>query len=214
MEDRLSVPRAIQVIGQAAFTTREIAALRDGSVGATSQALRRMELSGLVVRAARGVWCIPDDPRFTPFSLVPFLAGSHLAYVSLFSALHLHGMIEQIPRVVYAATTAHTRTQNTPVGTFSFHRIDPRFFAGFDWYRERQTFLIATSEKALVDCLYLSSRKGKRFGRFPEIEFGRGFSIRRAGQWVRRIPDLKIRSFVSERLKSLVQGSRARDRGS
>ena len=214
MQRGLSTPRAIQVIGRAVFTTREIAALRHGSVAATSQALRRMEQSDLVVRAARGIWCIPDDPRFTPFSLVPFLAGGHQAYVSFLSALHLHGLIEQIPRVVYAATTAHTRTQKTPVGTFSFHRIDPRCFSGFDWYRERQTFLIATPEKALVDSLYLSSRKGKRFGRFPEIELDRRFSMRRAGEWVRRIPDLKIRKFVSERLKSLVERSRSGDRGS
>jgi hypothetical protein len=27
---------------------------------------------------------------------------------------------------------------------------------GFDWYRDKQTFLIAGREKALVDCLYLS----------------------------------------------------------
>jgi predicted transcriptional regulator of viral defense system len=214
MERRFSTPRAIQVIGRAVFTTREIAALRDESVAATSQALRRMEQSGLLVRAARGLWCVPDDPRFTPFSLVPFLAGSHQAYVSFLSALHLHGLIEQIPRVIYAATTAHTRTRETPVGTFSFHRIEPRCFAGFDWYRERQTFLIATPEKALVDCLYLSSRKGKRFGHFPEIELGHGFSMRRAGEWVRRIPDLKIRRFVSERLTSLVERSRSGNRSS
>jgi predicted transcriptional regulator of viral defense system len=203
MGGSVSVARAVQVIDRPVFTTREIAALRKGSLSATSQALRRMQREGLLVRAARGVWCNPSDARFTPFLLVMFLTGGHAAYVSFFSALHLHGMIEQIPRTVYAATTAHTSRQETPVGTYSFHRIDPRFFAGFDWYGERQDFLVATPEKALVDCLYLSSRRAKRFGTFPEIERGRRFSDRRAREWVRRIPDSRIRAHVSGKLESL-----------
>ena len=157
-----------------------------------------------MVRVARGVWCVTSDTRFTPFQLVPFLSGSHQAYVSFFSALNLHGMISQIPQVVYAATTAHTHSRTTPVGTYSFHRIDPRFFAGFDWYRRGKSFLIASSEKALVDCLYLSSRKGKRFGRFPKIDFSRTFSKRKASGWVERIPDSSIRRYVHKELSSLL----------
>ncbi len=209
MEGRISISRAIQVIDRPVFTTREIASIRHGSMSAASQALRRLELEGVLTRAARGLWCIPSDPRFTSFSLVMYLAGSHNAYVSFLSALHLHGMIEQIPRVVYTATTAHTHTTRTPVGTYSFHQIDPRFFAGFDWYRNKQAFLIASPEKALVDCLYLSSRKGKRFGRFPEIELGRKFSKRRAREWVRRIPDTRIRKHVLEKLDELEKNGSA-----
>jgi len=205
MGREISVPRAVQEIGRPVFLTREIAALRGASLSGTSQALGHMQRDGLLVRAARGLWCVPSDPRFSPFALVMFLAGGHPAYVSLLSALHLHGMIEQIPRTVYAATTAHTRVQETPVGRFSFHRIDPRLFAGFDWYGGRQDFLAAEREKALVDCLYLSSRKGKRFGRFPELDLGAGFSTRRAREWVRRIPDHRIRRHVSDRLQSLLE---------
>jgi predicted transcriptional regulator of viral defense system len=202
----LSVARALQIVGRPVFTTREIAAIRKSSVAATSQILGRMQRDGLLARAARGLWCVPEDPRFTTFALVPFLAGEHRAYVSFLSALHLHGMIEQIPRVVYAATTAHTRSHHTPLGTFSFHRIDPRFFAGFDWYGQRQGFLIATREKALVDCLYLSSRRGRRFGTLPGIELGRGFRARRAREWIRKIPDPRIRLHASERLRALLTG--------
>jgi len=86
MINRLNVAQAIRVTGRSVFTTREIAALRNGSLSATSQALGRMERRGLVKRVARGVWCIPDDPRFSPYLLVPLLAGGHRAYVSLISA--------------------------------------------------------------------------------------------------------------------------------
>jgi predicted transcriptional regulator of viral defense system len=200
----ISVHKAIQRIDRPVFSTREISALCGTSLSSASQALGRLEKEGLLTRAARGIWCVTTDPRFTPFQLVPLLAGNHQAYVSFFSALHLHGMIEQIPQVVYAATTAHTRRRTTPVGTYSFHRMSPHFFSGYDWYRGGRSFLIATPEKGLVDCLYLSSRKGRRFGRFPEVHLGEPFSRHKAWNWVKRIPDTKIRLNVDSKLSSLL----------
>jgi hypothetical protein len=192
------------------FTTREIALLAGGSLSAVSHSLKRMERQGIVRGVLRGLWCDPSDPRFTPFLLVPFLAGGHQAYVSFLSALNLHGMIEQIPHSVFCATTGHTRLKRTPVGTFSFHRIHPNFFAGFDWYRGGREFLIATPEKALVDSLYLSSRRGKQFRFFPEIEFGREFRFREVQRWAKQIPDPRIRKYVQERLQALMPQDRSR----
>ncbi len=208
MESKLSVARTIQVIGRPVFTSREIATLGGTSLTAASHTLRRMEQRGLIKRAARGLWCVPSDPRFTPFALVTFLAGRHQAYVSFLSAVHLHGMIEQIPQIIYAATTGPTRVKKTPVGTYSFHRIHPNFFTGFDWYRDRRDFLIASPEKALVDSLYLSSRRGKRFRSFPELDLAGPFSFIRAGKWTKRIPDMRIRKYVLEQLKLLRRRNR------
>ena len=200
-----SIARTIQLVERPVFRTREIAALRGSSVGAVSQALRSLERQGVLMRAARGVWCVPSDPRFNRFLLVNYLNGAHRAYVSFVSALHLHGIIEQIPHVVYAATTAHSHIETTPLGKYSFHQIDPKFFAGFDWYRDENSFLIASSEKALVDSLYISTRKGRRFGSLPELELGRKFSIRRAKAWVRQISDSRIRGVVATELETLWQ---------
>jgi len=208
MTSRMSVSHTVRAIGSAVFTTRQIAALRSGSLSATSQGLARMEQQGLVKKVTRGVWCVPDDPRFTIYALVPLLAGGHRAYVSLISALHLHGLIEQIPEIVFAATTGHTRVRKTSVGTFSYHRIRPRFFAGFDWYGNRQDFLIATPEKALVDSLYLSSRKGKRFAFFPEINLEEDFNFKRAFEWADLIEDDPwTRAYVFRKLETLQNGA-------
>jgi predicted transcriptional regulator of viral defense system len=163
-----------------------------------------MEGRGLVKKVTRGVWCTPEDSRFSIYSLVPFLAGGHRAYVSLISALHLHDLIEQIPEVIFAVTTGHSRMRTTTLGTFSYHRVHPHFFAGFEWYENRQEFLIATPEKALVDALYLSSRKGKRFRFFPEINLGAGFSFKHAREWAERIEhDLWTREYVMRKLDDL-----------
>jgi hypothetical protein len=138
------------------------------------------------------------------YALVPLLAGGHRAYVSLISALHLHGLIEQIPEIMFAVTTGHTRVRKTSVGTYSYHRIHPRFFAGFDWYGRRQDFLVASPEKALVDSLYLSSRKGKRFRFFPEINLGADFDFKRAYEWVDLIEDDPwTRDYVLRRIETL-----------
>jgi predicted transcriptional regulator of viral defense system len=195
--------RTIQLLDRPVFRTREIASLRGTSVGAASQALRALERQDVLTRVARGIWCVPSDPRFNRFLLVSYLNGGHRAYVSFVSALHLHGIIEQIPHVVYAATTAHSHVETTPLGTYSFHQIDPKLFAGFDWYRGDKSFLIASPEKALVDSLYLSTRKGRRFGSLPELELDAPFSIRRARGWVQQIADARIRTVVARDLDEL-----------
>jgi hypothetical protein len=124
-------------------------------------------------------------------------------YVSFISALHLHGIVEQIPQVITLASTAHTTVLCTKAGVFSVHQISPAFFDGFDWYKGEGKFLIAEPEKALIDSLYLSSRKKKQFGSFPELEFPPVFSFKRAEQWAKRIPQKKIRQYVTEKLQIL-----------
>ena len=104
---------------------------------------------------------------------------------------------------IYAATTGLTRVIQTPVGSFSFHRIHPLFFKGYDWYGRTRDFLIAGPEKALVDCLYLASRKGRRFRYLPELHPGDGFNLPVAVEWAERITNRQIRQFVFGRLKDL-----------
>jgi len=111
--------------------------------------------------------------------------------------------VEQIPQVITLASTAHTSILRTKVGVFSVHQIAPAFFNGFDWYKGEGNFLIAEREKALIDSLYLSSRKKKQFGSFPELDFPLEFSFKRAVWWVKRIPEKKIRLYVLAKLKAL-----------
>jgi len=92
----------------------------------------------------------------------------------------------------------------TALGVFRIHQIHPGFFCGFDWHKEND-FLIASPEKALVDCLYLSVRKKNQFGHFPELYFDRSFSFRKAQEWVRRISDNRIRGCVQRKLSDMAK---------
>jgi predicted transcriptional regulator of viral defense system len=198
-----SVLQAIQKIARPVFTTNEIATLRHGSLSSTSQTLSRFASQNIVGKVTRGVWCLPAHPYFSPFAVVPFLTPSQRVYVSFISALHLHGLIEQIPQIIYVSTTGHTRVIRTTIGSYSFHQLSPQLFTGFDWYGKRQDFLIASAEKALIDSLYLSSRRGKRFGIFPELHFSHKFSFQRAAKWGKMIPDKRIRGHVLKKLEEI-----------
>jgi len=47
------------------------------------------------------------------------------AYISFWSALHRHDMIEQIPRQTSVASLDRTRTVTTTIGAYSIHRSNP-----------------------------------------------------------------------------------------
>ena len=185
------------------FTTREAAMLSGSSLSNASKTLKILEKKGLIFKVFRGIWAETGNERISPYSIIPFLLPKNRAYVSFVSALHLHGIIEQIPQEITLASTIHTKKIHTKVGTFSIHSITPSFFDGFDWYKRDGNFLIAEPEKALIDSLYLSVRKKKQFSYFPELYFPKSFSFKKANRWVEKIEDPRIRSSVGKKLGEL-----------
>lgn len=202
----MTEPSVLELIASArrpVFTTFELAALSGRSASATTQALARLARRGVVRKVRRGIWMVAGDLRASAFAVIPYLFPKDRAYVSFISALHLHGIVGQIPRVVTLASPAHSKTIVTSLGTFAVHRIAPAFFAGFHWYKDSGAFLIAEPEKALVDSLYLSARKKRQYGHFPELDFPRSFSFKRARGWAARIPDGRIRKNVEGKLEAI-----------
>ncbi len=137
-----------------------------------------------------------------PYVLIPYLLAKQRAYVSFTSALHLHGIIEQIPQVITLASVAHTREIRTRAGNFIVHQLSPSFFCGFGWHKSG-AFLIAEPEKALVDCLYVSAFRKRQFSYFPELNFPKAFSFRKAEKWAGRIGNKRAAAHVLRRLAVL-----------
>ena len=202
---RQSILRFIKKLHRPVFTTYELSAISGKSLSTTTQSLNFLQKQGLIFRIYRGIWVDADNKKLSPYTVIPFLFPRQRAYVSFISALHLYGIIEQIPQIITIASMAHTKIIQTKVGTFSVHRIAPTFFDGFNWYKESGTFLIAEPEKALIDSLYLSAHRKKQFGHFPELHFPKSFSFNKTKKWVKKIPDVKTRCYVDQKLNIILQ---------
>lgn len=187
-------------LGRPVFSARELSAVSGKSPPAVSQGLAFLRSQGLVVRVAHGVWAaggtIPG-----PYAVIAHILPNQRAYVSFTSALHLHGIIEQIPQAVTLASVAHSGEIKTAAGVFAVHHLSPSFFGGFGWREGAGGFLLAEPEKALVDCLYISAFRKRQFSHFPELRFPKSFSFKKAYGWIDSIENRKAAVHARRRLQ-------------
>jgi predicted transcriptional regulator of viral defense system len=184
-------------IGRPVIETREAATrLRTSSNNAT-KLLRATERAGLVRQIRYGLWAL--QPQIPPAVLAPYLTAPYPAYVSFWSALARHEMIEQIPARVEIASLARTQQIETPFGTFSVHRLAPEVFTGFDGSPE--TGYLASPEKALFDTVYIRAPRGGTV-RFPELTLPDDFDRALLDEWAAQIPRPRLRTIVVRGLQS------------
>ncbi len=199
MKDTAALAR-LQRLRKQAITTAEAALALGVSLSAASHTLSRLGASGLVHRVRHGLWAM--DAALDPLLLPEHLTAPLPSYVSFQSALHIHGLVSQIPDVIYVASLARTRRVRTGLGTFSIHRLTPRFFGGFETMESGVR--LATMEKALLDTLYLGPARSHLFGALPEVELPEGFDGREALRWLARIAPGPRRMAVTSRLQTLL----------
>jgi len=172
------------------FTTREFANQGGVSISAAAKRLARLAEKRFLTRVTKGVWANTRHPYFQPLSSVPYLLGKEQGYVSFLTALHLHDVVSQIPKTVQIATTGRGRVLDSPIGRFEFFQIKPELMTeGAEWSESHLPYLIATPEKALLDTLYLSTRKNRRFSRLPELDLTHsGFRQREFNRLMEQLP--------------------------
>jgi predicted transcriptional regulator of viral defense system len=182
------------------------AAVRLGISNAHASAtLARLAAVGHLVRLRRGLWALPG--RVDPLTLPARLTAPLPSYVSLQSALYLHGMISQVPAVTYAVSLARARQFETPLGVVSVHHVAPGFFFGYEDAR-RNGVLMASPEKALVDFFYLGPARSGLFHSLPELELPRGFKASRARAIVAQVPSRRRRRMVERALERVLESRR------
>lgn len=197
----------IKKLNRAVFTTGDLCRLAGKSASTVTQSLNNLVREGILVKVYRGVWA-DKSKSLSPYAAINSLFSSQRVYVSFTSALHLHGIIGQIPQGITLASIGHSKRLFTALGSFSLHKVSADFFKGFDWYRGGDAFLIAEPEKALIDCLYLSTRKKNQFGHFPELDFSRKFSFKKADFWIKKITDPNIGKKVREKYATLIKNQK------
>ena len=162
------------------FTTRDVAEAAGASMPAAARALAALVARRLLTPVVRGIWARPEHPSFSPYAVVPFLLGATVVadgrrpggrgYVSLLSAMNLHGLIDQIPRAVQVVVPGQRPALATSVGTFTFHQLAPALLTGHEPGGRLANFEVATPTKAVFDTLYISTRRGRRHAHLPEVE--------------------------------------------
>lgn len=187
------------------FTTRDYATAGGTSMSSASRRLDRLSERKALTRLTKGVWANTAHPHFHPLACVPYLLGKEQGYVSFLSALHLHGILSQIPRTHQVATTGRPRVLESPVGRFEFLRVKPELMRdGVDWSDTHQPFLIASAEKALLDTLYIATRKSKRFASLPELDLDNAFRRREFERLLKQLAyPVRIRSAMASRWRQL-----------
>lgn len=179
------------------FLTKEAASLWAVTTNHAAVILSRLAEQKTVVHLARGRWAYSDmvDPLLLPNILVHPM----MAYVSLYSALYYHGMIEQIPITVFAISNGKTKIFETPLAKVSIHSINPVLFTGYEIYG-RHSVLMATPEKALFDALYLMPAKSNLFKRLTEVEVPEGFRFELFDDWLKQIRNSSRRELIEKNL--------------
>lgn len=180
------------------FTTRQLAETTRSSLSSASKCANRLAALDLVVKVGRGKWV--DANRVSRLALAEFLAEAP-AYITAHTALFHHGMIEQIPRAIYAGTSGRGGTFRTPYGAVNLYQIAPALFTGWRMDKACAGVKIASPEKALVDYFYLGLTGAREFGTLPELELPENFSWEKAFAFVALISNKAWRSAVRRRLE-------------
>ena len=183
--------RALQevILREPVFTSADVERATGATTVAVSKLLKRLDEEGTVHRVMRGLWANPRHTLFSPYVAVGYFAEVWQVptYVSTVSALHLHGILSQIPREIHVVTGDAHEPRDTPVGRFVFHSMSRDLLDGTQPGDKWGRFAVATPEKALFDAVYLGLRIGRRWQSLPELEIPKGFDWTRWDRWITRV---------------------------
>lgn len=141
--------------------------------------LSRLNKNKTVKRICRGFYANPfNSPSLEEISGQIYQPS----YISLESALSLHGILSQIPQVLTCVTTQPPRTFKTAFGTVVYRQIKGFYFWGFD---EQNHYHLAQKEKALADYFYLNS-SGNRERQLAALDL-KGVNLKRLKHYLRQM---------------------------
>jgi predicted transcriptional regulator of viral defense system len=95
------------------------------------------------------------------------------SYVSLETALGYHGLIPEAVYGITCVTTRRTYVFNASIARFSFRKVLPGYFFGYNLEKFNDYYVkIASPEKAILDFFYLNS-KFDSIGEIEEMRFNK-----------------------------------------
>ncbi len=151
----------LQNIKKLYFGYEELARAFGISTASARVTASRYVRKGLLVRIKRNVYVLREvwktgtrEDRFVMANL-----GQVPSYLSLMTALDYYGITTQMQRDFFESVAIQrTKTLQVEETVFRYSKISKKLYFGFN---KKDTFFIASPEKALLDAFYLMS-----FGRY------------------------------------------------
>jgi predicted transcriptional regulator of viral defense system len=163
--------------------------------------LSRWAGNGRLYRLRRGLYALA--PPYRKVKAHPFVVANRMvrpSYVSLQSAMAIHGLIPESVPVTTSITTGRPGEFSTPLGAFVFRHVRTPLFQGF---REvemdtLQSAFVATPEKALLDLLYLEKGSdSEAYLAELRLEIDDGFDLEELERFSRIFRSGKVRRAVA-----------------
>ncbi len=150
LSDWLSVLKG----GKTIYHFTELLRLSRLSIPALQGAIQRMRKKKILFKLGKGLFAnsfvLPRLEEVCGYLYPP-------CYVSLESALFMHGVMDQAPHVLTCVSTNKTKRFNTDLGEIHYAHVKKRLFFGFVI---EDGIPLATPEKAALDFVYIQRQNG------------------------------------------------------
>jgi len=141
--------------GKKLFSLSDISGLVDESKASVSVQLTRLVRSGLVVHPVRGWY---ENPFRPPTKEETAMVIRYPSYLSMEYALSNRGVLSQNVFTLTLVSRKLPYTFRSENCVYEYHQIRRGLFWG---YKQEGTYLVAGSEKALLDLIYLRAVHSK-----------------------------------------------------
>lgn len=115
-----------------------------------------LERQGKIIRLKRGLYVV--NPEISGLAYSDFLIANHLygpSYVTMHAALRFYGLIPESVHLVDSMTLGRSREYRCDAGVFRYTHCPEDYYSigTHIGHREKDSFIIATPEKALCDLI-------------------------------------------------------------
>lgn len=163
MDDPISITRRLYAANLFYLTPRLLAGVFGMEIAHAYGLLEQLAARGLVMAVEKGKYLLvglePERVLGNPLFIANQLAFP--SYISYWSALHFHGLTEQVPHTVFVATARKKRPVEFQGHRFRYVTVKPSKFFG---YRREMVgdlpVMVADLEKSLIDSLDQSRYAG------------------------------------------------------
>ena|SRR3990167_2026709 len=184
------------------FHTNHLKVLSGANEKTLGIGLSRLTKRKVIQRICRNYYANP----FNQPTLYEISAQIHQPnYISLESALNLHGILSQIPQLLTCVTTNLPYKLKTTFGIIEYRQVQKNFFFGF---LKKNGYYLAEAEKAFLDYIYLNqSRLSKNFSELGEWDLSL-IKVSKLKKYAKKM-NITLPGKLVNRLKSFVIPAKA-----